>query len=253
MKQIDMINLQDIRHALFIQPHPDDNEIGAGGTIAVLRKHGVKVYGLSVTKGEGGSSDPTLSPHDIAEQRDKEASKAMACLDVQNLGNLGYHELTMLDHERLVKQLVLLFRELQVDAIFTVDPILKNELHPTHIQVAKAVGEAFQRCGVVHYPLDYQQHQKVYSPKLLGYYFTGNANVIVNITDVMEQKIAAVQAHKSQIDATLLANIYQMAQTNAMGYDFLYAEPLRLLSPVQTHAFAVPEKTLELLPIQVFE
>lgn len=253
MKLIDIPNLYEMRHALFIQPHPDDNEIGAGGTIAVLRKHGVKVYGLTITKGEGGSSDPKLSPHDIAEQREKEANKAMACLDVQNLGNLGYHELTMLDHERLVKQLVLLFRELQIDAIFSVDPELKNELHPTHIQVARAVSEAFQRCSVVHYPLDYQQHPKVYSPKLLGYYFTGKANVMVNITDVMERKIAAVQAHESQIDAALLANIYQMAQTNAMGYDFPYAEPLRLLSPAQTHAFAVPEKTLALLPVQVYE
>ena len=33
--------LSSIKKALFIQPHPDDNQIGAGGTIAMLIDSGV--------------------------------------------------------------------------------------------------------------------------------------------------------------------------------------------------------------------
>ncbi|QIK69236.1 hypothetical protein G7062_02555 [Erysipelothrix sp. HDW6C] len=44
----------DITSALFIQPHPDDNEIGAGGMMAKLVDKGIPVYSLTVTKGDGG-------------------------------------------------------------------------------------------------------------------------------------------------------------------------------------------------------
>lgn len=253
MNLIELPSLYEMHSVLFIQPHPDDNEIGAGGTMALLRKHGIDVYGLTVTKGEGGTSDSSLTPKEIATIREEEADQAMACLDVKNLGTLGYQELSMVNHELLVKQLVLIMRDLQVDAVFTVDPELKNELHPTHIQVAHAVCEAFNRCGVIHYPYDHQRHQKVYTPKILGFYFTGNANVIVNISEVMNLKLEAVQKHKSQMNELLLSSIDQMAQTNALGYSFSYAEPLRILSPMQTHAFAVPESMLKLLPAMIIE
>ena len=41
--------LETVRRALFIQPHPDDNEIGAGGTMAYLLSRGAEVFGLTVT------------------------------------------------------------------------------------------------------------------------------------------------------------------------------------------------------------
>lgn len=55
--------LDEIKSALFIQPHPDDNEIGAGGTIAYLTQKGIPVYGLTVTEGRGGSQ--TIEPEEL--------------------------------------------------------------------------------------------------------------------------------------------------------------------------------------------
>ncbi len=57
----------DITSALFIQPHPDDNEIGAGGMMAKLVDKGIPVYSLTVTKGDGGSD--VYSPEELAEIR----------------------------------------------------------------------------------------------------------------------------------------------------------------------------------------
>lgn len=252
MKIAEQPTLYEIKHALFIQPHPDDNEIGAGGTIALLRKHGIKVSGITVTKGEGGSSDPGLTPEDIAEIRKKEASEAMKCLDMIDLGNLGYRELTICNHEQLVKDLVALFRKLQIDAVFTVDPELRNECHPTHLQVGKAVSEAFMRCGVVHYPLEEPPHIDAYTPKLLGYYFTNRASVLSNIDEVMDQKMHAMMAHHSQMYPSLIEAVYQMGETNALGYDFRYGEPLRILSPVMMHSFAIPEVILDRIAVSIF-
>lgn len=244
--------LDQIKSALFIQPHPDDNEIGAGGTIALLRKRGVTVYGLTVTLGEGGSSNPALSPEDVADLREKEAKEAMHRLDIINLGNMRYHELSVLPHERLVEDLVEVMRELKVDAVFTVDPHLLDELHPTHLQVGQAVSEAFMRCGVLQYPAHHAPHNKAYCLKMIGYYMTNRATTIVDISEVMELKMSAVMAHESQIDASLSEAIYGLAQVNALGFDFSYAEPLRLLGPMQTHCFAIPEKLIGMEKLAIF-
>ena len=42
-------DLSKAKRVLFVQPHPDDNQIGAGGTMAWLISLGVEVYELTVT------------------------------------------------------------------------------------------------------------------------------------------------------------------------------------------------------------
>ena len=44
--------LEDIQSALFIQPHPDDNEIGAGGTMAYLTHRGIPVLRIDSHGGQ---------------------------------------------------------------------------------------------------------------------------------------------------------------------------------------------------------
>ena len=64
LKAIAYHTLDDIKSALFIQPHPDDNEIGAGGTMIKLVQKGIPVYGLTVTEGRGGSY--VYSPEELS-------------------------------------------------------------------------------------------------------------------------------------------------------------------------------------------
>ena len=148
--------LEDIQSALFIQPHPDDNEIGAGGTMAYLTHQGIPVYGLTVTEGRGGSK--TIEPEELGKIRKIEAQNAMDVLGVVNLGCLGYHDNRPIIHETLVKELVRIIREVKPQAIFTVDPQLPDEMHPVHIQVGRAVQEAYMRCGQIYYP--FEDHAK---------------------------------------------------------------------------------------------
>lgn len=251
-KTISYPTLDQIESALFIQPHPDDNEIGAGGTIALLRKSGAKIYGLTVTKGEGGSPEPTITPKEITEIRKSEANDAMKILDIINLGNLDYDEVSSINHDELVKDIVTVLRSIKVDAVFTVDPKLKDELHPTHIQVGNAVSEAFMRCGLAYFPADNKIHKDAYTLKILGYYMTNRATTVVNISDVIDIKMSSVKAHKSQIDEALLEAIYSLAEVNALGFDFKYAEPLRLLDPLHTHSFSIPDKLLNSEPVSVY-
>src|SRR5438067_768373 len=67
---------------LVIAPHPDDAELGMGGTIALLRAEGGKVGVLDLTDGE-----PT--PHGSREIRQRETESATAVLGLDWRGNLG--------------------------------------------------------------------------------------------------------------------------------------------------------------------
>ena len=174
--------LEDIQSALFIQPHPDDNEIGAGGTMAYLTHQGIPVYGLTVTEGRGGSK--TIEPEELGKIRKIEAQNAMDVLGVVNLGCLGYHDNRPIIHETLVKELVRIIREVKPQAIFTVDPQLPDEMHPVHIQVGRAVQEAYMRCGQIYYPFeDHAKHADAFSPDIIGFYFTADDNTILDISD----------------------------------------------------------------------
>ena len=76
--------------ALCIQPHPDDNEIGMGGTVAVLAQAGCTVHYLTVTNGDQGNKNRTASPQETARVRRAEAIAAGT--------HLGAKEFHFLDH-----------------------------------------------------------------------------------------------------------------------------------------------------------
>jgi bacillithiol biosynthesis deacetylase BshB1 len=68
--------------ALVIAPHPDDAELGMGGTIALMRTQGLKVGVLDLTDGE-----PT--PRGTPEIRARETAAATATLGLDWRENLG--------------------------------------------------------------------------------------------------------------------------------------------------------------------
>ena len=52
--------IRNAKKALCIQPHPDDIEIGMGGTVAALAKKGCSITYLTITNGDLGDSTGTL-------------------------------------------------------------------------------------------------------------------------------------------------------------------------------------------------
>lgn len=248
LSSINYPKLDEIKSALFIQPHPDDNEIGAGGTMAYLVNRGIKVYGLTATQGRGGSNDPAITPEMLAGIRQEEAQKAMDILGVINLGDLGYHDQAPATHDKLIKDIVSVIRKVRPDAIFSVDPHLPNEMHPVHLLVGKAVCEAFMRSGQLYYPYDENKvHEDAFSARFIGFYFTEDDNTIVDITAVYDKKLKAIQAHKSQIDETTLKLYDQYYEMISYHTGYKRAERLKLLSSLHTHCFALPKEIKKML------
>src|SRR5437016_10900982 len=81
--------MQDLDY-LIIAPHPDDAELGVGGTILLLRAQGHSVGVLDLTDGE-----PT--PHGSPEIRRRETEAASAVLGLSWRGNVGLANRRLID------------------------------------------------------------------------------------------------------------------------------------------------------------
>jgi len=74
--------------ALAIYAHPDDPEVGAGGTLARWIDEGCEVHILVCTRGEKGTTDASLDPDVLAEVRAGESAAAAEVLGVASFDNL---------------------------------------------------------------------------------------------------------------------------------------------------------------------
>src|ERR671924_748276 len=96
---------------LFIAPHPDDAELGAGGAILLLRSQGASVGVLDLTDGE-----PT--PHGSPEIRRSETEAATAVLGLDWRGNLGLPNRALTADLDARRRLAGTLRELRPRAMF---------------------------------------------------------------------------------------------------------------------------------------
>jgi len=116
---------------LVVGPHPDDQELGMGGTIAKLVSQGHDVLLLDMTSGE-----PT--PHGSPEVRAKESAAAAEILGVKrttiNLPN------RFVEHSIAARHAVAaVIREHQAEIVFA--PYFEDA-HPDHVATSRIVEDA---------------------------------------------------------------------------------------------------------------
>jgi peroxiredoxin Q/BCP len=116
---------------LVVGPHPDDQELGMGGTIVRLAGQGHDVLLLDMCNGE-----PT--PHGSPEQREKEWTAAAEILGVQR--RLLPLRNRQIEHTLEARHLVAAaIREHQASIVFTPYPI---DAHPDHVATTRIVEDA---------------------------------------------------------------------------------------------------------------
>jgi LmbE family N-acetylglucosaminyl deacetylase len=232
--------LDGIKRALFIQPHPDDNEIGAGGTMAYLVERGAEVYELTVT--DDRFSSDTMSGSELVAMRQREALAAMEVLGVKNAGFLGFSDKTGASVEELAAAILPVIRAVQPDAVFSVDPNLRDECHSDHIKVGTAVKYCVMDSNIKHYPEQPggEVHKDAFEVKILGQYYTDKPNTVVDIEAYREKKYEAIMCHASQCSTELLMILDVQSGILAEGTEFEHVERLRLLSNIHFHCFVLP-------------
>jgi LmbE family N-acetylglucosaminyl deacetylase len=198
---------------LFIGPHPDDIEIGAGATAAKLAALGKKVTFLVCLDGRYGleNAPEGITSEELIEIRKKESIASAQMLGVSDVRFLGLSDggfyRTGLeggehpDEGSLLAKMARVIGEVQPDIIFATDPDVKSECHTDHINV----GECAKRLAFFAPFKDIMAKFGAGNAqvKAIAFYMTGRPNRYVGTGKrLIDKQLASVfECHQSQYPA----------------------------------------------------
>ncbi|MEX0618271.1 MAG: PIG-L family deacetylase [Pseudohongiellaceae bacterium] len=218
------LSLENVGRVLVIAPHPDDEILSCGGTVALLRRNGSHVKVVVVTDGGAGDPDGTADG-DIVETRRAECQRALAVLGVEDIVFLQEKDTGVENSPEIREQLRGLVSDFGPDWIFSPAPL---DLHRDHVNVSLATIHAWQSLGF---------------PARLFAYETWCAlpvNRLVDITSVRELREASARCYETPLKYC----DYVEAFNGLARYRSLYIE--------KSHGQDA-ETFLEILPLQSVE
>lgn len=173
--------------ALAIGAHPDDVELGCGGTVASLVGAGRKVGILHLTRGERGTRG-------TAEERIKEAERAAEALGAAFLDFLDCGDGSLRTGEKEEDDLIWVLRRTRPRLLLGPTP---SDRHPDHGRAHRLVEAAAFYAGLrargdgkPHRPaavFSYMQHDP-FEPRF-----------VVDVTEAWPRKLASLAAYRSQL------------------------------------------------------
>ena len=181
------------KSVLVISPHPDDLEIGLGGTVAKIIDQGTSVISLIATDGSGSTSLKNRTPEEIAELRIQEAREAVSVLGIQTLIPLPIADVKTESNKEHFKndfrEAVLRFKP---EEMYIPHPEIDK--HPTHRIVSELV---LDELSVMFENNDFKLEKiwcyEVWTP-------FPDYDRIEDITQYIDQKVMAIEAHRSQLE-----------------------------------------------------
>ncbi|WP_411332610.1 bacillithiol biosynthesis deacetylase BshB1 [Riemerella anatipestifer] len=177
---------------LAIGAHPDDVELGCGGTLAKLISQGKTVAIVDLTEGELGTRGTN-------ETRAMEAKKASDILGVVARENLGMKDGFLCNIEEYQMRIIRMVRKYQPEIIFA-NAI--DDRHPDHAKAAKLVSDACFLSGLAKIEtVENDEVQLVWRPKHIFNYIQWksiNPDFVVDISDFMKKKMEACLAYETQ-------------------------------------------------------
>jgi N,N'-diacetylchitobiose non-reducing end deacetylase len=234
-------DLESARRVLCVQPHYDDNDIGAGGTIAALAERGAQIAYLTATDDLIGVRDASLSDAQARELLRGEQASAAAEIGVAEQHWLDLPDAGDYDYYTLRRAIAREIRRFRPDFVLTCDPWLPYEAHSDHIRVGRAAAEAVLLHRLPRFRTE-PEIDTAYEGHTLagvGFYFSARPNVVFDISTSRERKHRALDAYRSQFagpDLMLLhAVLSHKEQQWGAREGFAYGEALKVVSPIHLH------------------
>jgi N-acetylglucosamine malate deacetylase 1 len=212
--------------------HPDDVEIGMGGTVAGMVRQGMEVVLVDLTDGE-----PT--PRGDRETRARESAEAAEVLGVARR-TLDLPNRELFDTVEARKALAVVIRELKPRILFAPYPV---DAHPDHVAASAIVDAArfyakfvkTDMAGEPHYPA------RIYHYFAVHMRLIAKPSFVVDTTDDLPTKLAALACYRSQFadndrNATVLPWVEQQAAmwgaliSRPAGEPFFTAEEIGISS-----------------------
>ena len=174
---------------LAIFAHPDDVELTVVGTMLKMKHLGYRTGALDVTHGEMGTRG-------TVEGRAEESVKAAKILKLDVRENLGLADGHVFPDDPSRVELVRVLRRLKPRLILTHQ---EGDPHPDHDHIAQLVRESARLASMKNYDAEIGG-EKIAVPMVAHNVFSRRSDIsfVVDISDFLEAKMAAIRAHKSQ-------------------------------------------------------
>ncbi len=230
---------------LFIGPHPDDIEIGAGATIAKLTSLGKRVSFLICLDGRFGLdfAPEGTTPSELIEIRKAECIEAAKELDVTDVHFLGLSDGGLYAKEDLLSAMAVAIGKIQPDIIFAPDPDVSSECHMDHLNVGNcaknlAFFAPFKEIMATH-------GAESANVQAIGFYMTAKPNRYVRTGKYLKMQLSSILCHKSQfpVDSEAFSSVKTYLTLRSIDFGIRSfkgrAEGFRVLS--RTHMHCLPE------------
>lgn len=203
---------------LVLAPHPDDEAIGCGGTVALHAERGDRVVVAFLTSGERGLAG--MEPAEARRLREAEAGAAGVVLGATDLAFLRRPDMGLAGEVSGAAAALRPLLEREAPAmVFLPHP---RENHPDHQACLPILRSAWEGAGL---PAGQFWTYEVWTP--LGEY-----DHVYDITPVMRRKLQAIRCYRSQLEtfrydrAARGLGLYRGALAAACAYAevFLYTE-----------------------------
>ena len=172
---------------LVFGPHPDDLEIGVGGTIARLAASGQRVGLCDLTAGEMGSNGSV-------DERLAEAEAAREVLGAAWRVNLRWRDRGIGEDPEHVRTAALLVRSARPQSVAV--PYWSDR-HPDHVAASAVLTEAVFNSGLRRFEPDYE----AWKPDWICYYFINDSaapSFLIDVSAHYDAKRRALACHASQ-------------------------------------------------------
>jgi N-acetylglucosamine malate deacetylase 1 len=222
--------------ALIIAPHPDDAELGMGGSILRMKAEGLRVGVLDLTDGE-----PT--PHGSIEIRARETAAATAVLGLDWRENLGLPNRSLqhtLDSRKLLATAIRRTKPRWLFAPYWVDA------HPDHVAATELIDAARFWAKLTKTDMPHEPHH----PERIFYYYCVHLRVIaqpafvIDISEQFERKTEAIRCYASQFltgrneqPPTFLDRLRDQAAYWGWAINTKYGEPFACREAVGLRGF----------------
>ncbi|WP_301923773.1 bacillithiol biosynthesis deacetylase BshB1 [Ferruginibacter sp.] len=174
--------------------HPDDVELSCAGTLMVEKLQGKKIGVVDLTQGE-------LGTRGSAELRKQEAAAAAEILQLDVRENLALADGFFKNDEIHQRQIIRAIRKYQPEIILCNAP---DDRHPDHGRSARLLEDAVFLSGLRKIEtIDDEQVQTVWRPSYVFNYIQDrylHPNFVMDISTVMEQKLASIRAYGTQFE-----------------------------------------------------
>jgi N-acetylglucosamine malate deacetylase 1 len=191
--------LSDAKKVLVLAPHPDDETLGCGGTVALCASQGAEVHVAVISDGGLISQEPGNEGGDIVEMRKREAREAAGILGIRDTYFLDFPDGELRSHKDGIRERLWdIVSEFGPEVILSPSPV---DYHADHITVSEIACELLVRLRdlkVAFYEV----------------YETIRFNALMDITSVAHLKEKAILAYRHS-----LFNVPEVFAEASKGFD----------------------------------